>query len=174
VRSAFYAIRYARDHLPWPSLAEFDNWMLATFSLLTSRLPQPELEQLGRRLQFSRRYLDHLHDARTAIARLPLLGEPQPPSRVVELLEPLDEMGWLVAWAAAPEATSRDAITQFAREWRFISPTLTKHDIQALTGLKPGPIYTSLLRQLRAAWLDGFVQTPEDERAYLLSLIPED
>ncbi|MCZ7541874.1 MAG: hypothetical protein M5U29_18565 [Anaerolineae bacterium] len=174
VRSAFYAIRYAREHLPWPSLDAFDNWMLATFSLLTSRLPQPELERLGRRLQFSRRYLDHLHDARTAIAHLPLLSEPLPPSRVVELLEPLDEMGWLVAWAAAPEATPRDAITQFAREWRFISPTLTGHDIQALTGLKPGPVYTSLLRQLRAAWLDGLVTTPDDERAFLLALVHED
>jgi len=174
VRSAFYAIRYAREHLPWPSLAEFDNWMLSTFSLLTSRLPQTELEQLGRRLQFSRRYLDHLHDARTAIARLPLLSQPQPPSQIVELLEPLDEMGWLVAWAAAPDATSRDAITRFACEWRFVRPTLTGHDIQALTGIKPGPAYTPLLRQLRAAWLDGLVSTSEEERGFLLTLARED
>lgn len=174
VRSAFYAIQYARQHPPWPSLVEFDNWMLSTFSLLTSRLPQPELERLGRRLQFSRRYLDHLHDARTAIARLPLLGQPQPPSKVVELLEPLDEVGWLVAWAAAPDAAARDAITQFAREWRFVKPTLTGHDIQALTGLKPGPVYTMLLHELRVAWLDGLIAAPEEERALLLRLAPKD
>ena len=54
---AFYALRYAREHPPWPSLADFDNWMLTTFSLLTSRLPPDELERLGRRLMFRRLHL---------------------------------------------------------------------------------------------------------------------
>jgi len=79
-----------------------------------------------------------------------------------------------VAWAAAPDATSRDAITRFACEWRFVRPTLTGHDIQALTGIKPGPAYTPLLRQLRAAWLDGLVSTSEEERGFLLTLARED
>ena len=40
VRAAFYAVSYARQQHPWPSLAEFDNWMLTTFALLTCRLPE--------------------------------------------------------------------------------------------------------------------------------------
>jgi hypothetical protein len=169
-RAAFYALRYTREHLPWPSLADFDNWMLTTFSLFTSRLSEPELEQVGRRLQFKRDYLDHLQDARAAIALLPELSQDQLPSQVVRLLEPLDEVGWLAAWAAAPSAIARDHIECFARAWRFVRPTLHGHDIAHLTGLKPGPVYGVLLSALRRAWLDRQITTPEEEKTLLLQL----
>jgi tRNA nucleotidyltransferase (CCA-adding enzyme) len=171
VRAAFYATRYARDNHPWPALAEFDNWMLTTFSLLTSRLPEGELEQLGRRLQFSRLYLNHLQDARAAIALLPELSQEQQPSTVVRLLEPLDEVGWLAAWAAAPDAVARDNITEFARKWRFIKPLVNGRDLQRITGLKPGPVYGRILGRLREAWLDGAVTSADDEQALLQHLI---
>ncbi|MBN1679192.1 MAG: CBS domain-containing protein [Anaerolineae bacterium] len=170
VRSAFYAIRYARQRPPWPSLETFDNWMLATFSLLTSRLPRADLEHLGVRLQFSRAYLNHLHDARTAIAQLPELEQPQLPSVIVRLLEPLHDVGWLVAWAAAPTAVARDNIVRYASEWRFVKPTLDGHVIEALTGIKPGPVYGQLLGHLRQAWLDGLINSPDEERAVLIRL----
>lgn len=173
VRSAFCAVRYAREHPPWPSLAQFDNWMLTAFSLFTSRLPQGELEALGRRLQFSRVYLDHLHDARTAIALLPELSRERLPSEIVALLEPLDEVGWLAAWAAATEATARDQIARFAGTWRAVKPTLGGHDIQALTGIRPGPVYGELLGRLRTAWLNGEIATPDEEKALLLRLVED-
>ncbi|NDJ75383.1 MAG: CBS domain-containing protein [Chloroflexi bacterium] len=172
-RAAFYAIRYARQFPPWPSLETFDNWMLTTFSLLTSRLNEPDLEHLGRRLQFPRQYLDHLQDARTAIAFLPDLSQPLPPSAVVEQLEPLNEVGWLSAWAAAPTAIARDLITQFACTWRFVQPALDGRAIQALTGLKPGPVYGELLHTLRQARLDGLITTLDDEKALLNRLYGE-
>jgi len=173
VRSAFCAVRYAREHPPWPSLAQFDNWILTTFSLFTSRLPQDELEALGRRLQFSRTYLNHLHDARAAIALLPDLSRERRPSEIVGMLEPLDEVGWLAAWAAATEATARDQIVCFARTWRTVKPTLGGRDIQALTGIKPGPLYGELLGRLRTAWLDGEIATPDEEKALLLRLVED-
>jgi tRNA nucleotidyltransferase (CCA-adding enzyme) len=171
VRAAFYAIRFARQNHPWESLADFDNWMLTTFSLLTSRLPESELEQLGRRLQFSRVNLGHLHNARAAIALLPDLGQDQPPSVIVRWLEPLDEVGWLAAWTAAPNALARDQITSFAREWRFVKPTIDGHELEEITGLKPGPIYGVLLGCLRRAWLDGAITTREQEEELLLRLV---
>ncbi len=170
VRAAFYALCYARQHIPWPSLADFDNWMLTTFSLFTSRLNESDLEQVGRRLQFKRDYLDHLQNARAAIALLPDLDQEQPPSQVVRLLEPLDEVGWLAAWAAAPTAIARDQITHFACEWRLVRPTLHGHDIAHLTGLKPGPVYGTLLAALRRAWLDGQITTSEQEKHLLFEL----
>jgi tRNA nucleotidyltransferase (CCA-adding enzyme) len=87
------------------------------------------------------------------------------------LLDPIDEVGWLAAWAAAPTATARDQIAAYAQRWRFVKPTLTGSDIRALSELKPGPVYGELLRHLRSAWLDGDVNTPEEERALLLALI---
>ncbi len=173
VRSAFHAVRDAREDLPWPSLATFDNWMLTTFGLFISRLPEPELEQLGRRLQFSRAYIDHLHAARTAIAYLPLLGKQQQPSEVVRLLEPLDEVGWLAAWAAAPNGVARQQIETFAKEWRFVKPVLSGTDLREITGLKPGPVYGALLDRLRRAWLNGEITSSEAEKNLLLRLIAD-
>ncbi|MCD4687615.1 MAG: CBS domain-containing protein [Anaerolineae bacterium] len=171
VRGAFYSLSHARQQHPWPSLAEFDCWMLTAFSLFICRLPQKEVEQLGRRLQFSRAYLDHLHSAHTAIALLPELSAPQPPSAVVDLLDPIDDVGWLAAWAAAPTATARDLIAAYAQKWRFVKPTLTGRDIRELSDLKPGPVYGDLLHQLRSAWLDGVIGTAEEEHALLLTLV---
>jgi tRNA nucleotidyltransferase (CCA-adding enzyme) len=173
VRGAFYALRYARENHPWPSLAEFDNWMLSTFALLTSRLPADELERLGRRLQFSRVYLNHLQDARAAIARLPRLDGPLPASEVVAILEPVSEVGWLVGWAAAPGAQVRANIERFARQWRFVKPTFDGRALGEITGLKPGPLYGRLLGELRRAWLDGTIATPEQERALLARLVAQ-
>ncbi len=173
LRAAFYAVRYARQQHPWPSLAEFDNWMLTTFALLTSRLPESDLEELGRRLQFSRVYLNHLHDARTAITTLDDLSVPQPPSAIVHWLEPLSEVGWLAAWAAAPNAVAREHIARFAQEWRFVRPVIGGHALEALTGLKPGPVYGTLLGSLRDAWLDGTITTPEEEQQMLLRLVAD-
>ena len=173
VRAAFYAVHYAREHHPWPSLAAFDNWMLTAFSLFTSRLPEDELEKLGRRLQFSRRYLNHLQDARAAIALLPQLSEPLLPSEVVHLLEPLDEVGWLAAWAAAPNAVAREQIERFASTWRFVRPTVGGQELRALTGIKPGPLYGQVLGRLREAWLNGVITSPAEEKALLKQLVDE-
>lgn len=173
VRAAFYAVHYAREHHPWPSLATFDNWMLTSFSLFTSRLPQDELERLGRRLQFSRRYLNHLQDARAAIALLPQLSEPLPPSEVVRLLEPLDEVGWLAAWAAAPNAVARQQIERFTSTWRFVRPGVGGQELRALTGIKPGPLYGQMLGRLREAWLNGAITSPAEEKALLKQLVDE-
>ncbi len=173
VRAAFQAVDDARDHHPWASLAQFDNWMLTTFALLICRLPEDDLERLGRRLQFSRPYLNHLHDARTAISFLPDLSYEQLPSVIVRLLESLDEVGWLAAWAAAPNALAQEQITRFAREWRFVKPTVSGRDIQTLTGLKPGPIFGVILGRLRQGCLDGELTTPEEEMARLTQLVKE-
>jgi tRNA nucleotidyltransferase (CCA-adding enzyme) len=172
-RAAFNAVRDARATPPWPSLATFDNWRLTGFALFTSRLPEAELERFGRRLQFSRVNLNHLHHARAAIALLPDLSRDLPTSEVVRLLEPLDEVGWLAAWAAAPNGLARQQITRFAREWRFVKPTLSGSDLRDITGIKPGPIYGRLLGRLRAAWLDGEISSPEEEMALLRRLLDE-
>jgi hypothetical protein len=38
-------------------------------------------------------------------------------------------------------------------------------------GLPPGPRYRSILRNLRHAWVDGDVASPEEETRYLQRLV---
>lgn len=172
-RAAFDTLQTARLHPPWPSLAHFENWMLTAFALFTARLPEGELETLGRRLQFSRTKLDHLHQGRVAISLLPDLSHEQLPSVIVRLLEGLDEVGWLAAWSCAPHGLAREQIARFACTWRFVKPTLDGRDLQAITGVKPGPLYGVWLGALRQAWLDGEITTPAEERDLLRRLVEE-
>jgi tRNA nucleotidyltransferase (CCA-adding enzyme) len=170
-RAAFYALHYARRNPPWESLKAFDNWVLTAFGLFTGRFSKSEVEQLGRRLQFKRVYLNHLEDARAVIALLPELTEPLSPHDVVRRLEPHGEVGWLAGWAAASSMTARNQIARFAQEWRFVRPALNGRDLAAMTGLKPGPVFGVLLARLRQAWLNGEIRTPEEERTLLNELV---
>jgi len=40
-------------------------------------------------------------------------------------------------------------------------------------GLPPGPIYRTILKTLRDAWLDGRVKSPQEEQALLETLIAQ-
>jgi tRNA nucleotidyltransferase (CCA-adding enzyme) len=51
-----------------------------------------------------------------------------------------------------------------------ITPTITGHDLQN-RGLPPGPAYRRILGAIRDAWLDGKINNPEQEQAYLEELI---
>jgi len=171
VRAALYALHYARRNPPWASLRAFDNWVLTAFGLFTGRLGEEELEQLARRLQFKRAYLNHLQDARAVIALLPELAEPLSPHDVVRRLETRGEVGWLAGWAAASNMTARNQIARFAQEWRFVRPALDGRELAALTGLKPGPVFGALLARLRQAWLNSEIATPQEEHALLRELV---
>ncbi len=170
-REAFHRLQTARQYHPWPALADFDDWMLTTFALFSARLTEYELETLGRRLHFSRPNLNHLHHARVAISLLPDLSHEQLPSVIVRLLEGLDEVGWLAAWVAAPHELAREQIARFASTWQFIKPTLDGRDLHAITGIKPGPLYGVWLGQIRQAWLDSEITTPEEEHDLLHRLV---
>jgi tRNA nucleotidyltransferase (CCA-adding enzyme) len=54
------------------------------------------------------------------------------------------------------------ALREFLVSWRNVKPTINGDDLKA-RGLEPGPAYADILRQLRAAWLDGDVKNKEEE-----------
>ncbi|MCD6215194.1 MAG: hypothetical protein J7J46_09545 [Candidatus Desulfofervidus sp.] len=54
-------------------------------------------------------------------------------------------------------------LSQYFTQWRQIKPILTGNDLKAM-GLKPGPIFKTILEELLKARLDGKVKTEEDEK----------
>ncbi|MEO6062027.1 MAG: hypothetical protein ABIQ99_08825 [Thermoflexales bacterium] len=54
--------------------------------------------------------------------------------------------------------------------WRHVRPVTTGDDLRA-RGLRPGPEYARILGRLRDAWLDGEIQSAEDEALLLDRLI---
>jgi tRNA nucleotidyltransferase (CCA-adding enzyme) len=76
-------------------------------------------------------------------------------------------------WAAAPDAIIRQQIVDYAREYRHVAPATTGHTLEE-RGLKPGPAYGRILDALRAARLDGEIETPAGEARLLDRLLAEE
>ncbi len=94
------------------------------------------------------------------------------PSEVASRLDGLSESVLLAVWAMASTQTARLYIARYCRRWRHVQPTLTGDDLKAM-GLKPGPLFGKLLDQLRRAWLDGNITTPDQEQAFVQKWITE-
>ncbi|MBX3015621.1 MAG: CBS domain-containing protein [Caldilineaceae bacterium] len=86
------------------------------------------------------------------------------PSQVVHSLEQSTPAA-IALWqtlAIEPQLTPR--LTRYLAEWRHVRPLLDGHALRAL-GFPSGPLYSKILAELRAARLDGRVQSREDEEA---------
>ena len=88
------------------------------------------------------------------------------PSECVERLESfpvnaVEAMGYV-----AKDPRIKEIFDEYISRWRYIKPHTTGNELKML-GIEPGPRYAVILRQLRNAWLDGEVES-EDEEAKLL------
>jgi len=92
------------------------------------------------------------------------------PSECVEHLESfpvnaVEAMGYI-----AEDARIKELFDNYISKWRYIKPHTTGNDLKK-RGIEPGPRYAVILRQLRYAWLDGEVETEEEEGVLLGGLL---
>lgn len=90
------------------------------------------------------------------------------PSQAVAALDELSELGVVTAYIAQPALHAE--LNQYLAHWRFIRPHTTGAHLIA-RGLKPGPHFKQILWHLRAAWLDGEVQSVAEELVLLDILV---
>jgi tRNA nucleotidyltransferase (CCA-adding enzyme) len=64
-------------------------------------------------------------------------------------------------------------LSDYLLYWRNVKPYTTGYTLQQ-RGLEPGPKFKEILTRLRAAWLDGEVQTEEEEKVKLDNLLKEE
>jgi len=164
------------------SLSNFNQSKLATLKsndalqnrqsrwiLWLMHLTEQEIEFVNARLHFSADLLKMLRSAsllnanRTALAGLK-------PSECVELLEGYSLRALETIYPVLANEEIKNRILIYLSEWRHVKPKTTGHDLKE-RGLKPGPKYAEILRRLRAAWLDGEVNTEEEELMMLSNLI---
>ena len=116
--------------------------------------------------------LDHtLQEACQLLADLPQLAGASP-SSLVERLDPLPLLAIYAVYLNTNEDGLRQPLAQYATRWRHVVP-LTDGNTLQLRGLPPSPAYRPILKTLRNAWLDGQVNTPDDELALLDRLLAE-
>jgi len=100
---------------------------------------------------------------------LPVLTE-STPGQIVSRLENIPPLARYAVYLTTSDPAARRILEQYAYTWRKISPFTTGNELQAM-GLPPGPIYRRILEQLRSAWLNGVVQSQEQELALLEDLL---
>jgi tRNA nucleotidyltransferase (CCA-adding enzyme) len=89
-----------------------------------------------------------------------------PPSRVYDLLSPLDIEAILLMMAKARQEPAKKYISLYLTHLRNVKVMLSGEDLKAL-GIPPGPRYREILAGLLDAKLDGLVRNREQEIAFI-------
>jgi tRNA nucleotidyltransferase (CCA-adding enzyme) len=94
------------------------------------------------------------------------------PSRIVTRLESVPALARYAIYLTSSNPAARDLLEKYTYSWQKISSCTSGNDLQAL-GLPPGPIYRQILEQLRSAWLNGIINSREQEQVLLENLLRE-
>ncbi len=126
---------------------------------------------VSRRLHFS----THFNEAVGNLFRLLALGSSTtslPISQITEILTKIPEVV-IYAWSKiVMDASLDDKLRSYLTTWRAIEP-ITNGDKLKILGVPPGPRYAQILKEIRAARLDGVITNDEQEEHFLEKLIQE-
>lgn len=89
-----------------------------------------------------------------------------PPSVWTYALEKLPLLSIYAVYLVSRE----NALLSYISIWRHVKPQTTGNDLKA-RGLPPGPRYSEILNELRAAWLDGVLTDKTEEEELLRTLL---
>ena len=96
-------------------------------------------------------------------------------SKITSYFDTLPNPVLFILYHFTSEAEIQENIMKYMTHWRLVKPFTSGNELQA-RGIKPGPIYKSILEKLRTAWLDGNIHNVEQELLLLenlIELIPE-
>jgi tRNA nucleotidyltransferase (CCA-adding enzyme) len=78
----------------------------------------------------------------------------------------------LIQWLCTHSEQVRSRLWRYETELRHVRPEVDGAYLKSL-GLKPSPLFSRLLNAVRDARLDGRVQTVDEEKALISSLLEE-
>jgi tRNA nucleotidyltransferase (CCA-adding enzyme) len=156
------------ETLTWFRLLYLDirieKWFVYFLGLL-DRLKDTAVEETLERLAVPARIRERVLQARERYRGVLYVFYKEtdlPPSRVYDLLAPLDAEAILVVMAKARQDAAKKYISLYLTHLRNVKVMLTGDDLKAL-GIPPGPQYRKLLAELLDAKLDGVVRNREEE-----------
>ncbi|GAB4531177.1 MAG: CBS domain-containing protein [Anaerolineales bacterium] len=155
---------------PQPPSRRIPPRRMLMYLLWLLRLPKDSLTDVMRRLRLPQHLeaqiqaANHCWHQRQALTAMS-------PARFTFTLEDwrMDVLA-LQACQQYVDASLGARLQTYQETWQNLHPYTTGDDIKA-AGLPPGPLYKDLLTQLRTAWLDGEVHSPEEERRLCARLI---
>lgn len=156
------------ETLTWFRLLYLDlktrKWYLYFLGLL-DRLKDTAVEEILERLSVPARIRETVRQSRVRYRDVLYVFNKEPglsPSRVYDLLAPLEIEAVLLVMAKAKQETAKKYISLYLTHLRNVKVMLTGDDLKEL-GIPPGPRYKEILTELLDAKLDGLVRDREEE-----------
>jgi tRNA nucleotidyltransferase (CCA-adding enzyme) len=145
----------------------------ALYALWLCRLPAEDAAQVAERLHCPATLRGGILEVNRLSQAMPRWPREIAPSEVVSRLEGQRETTLSTAWMAMPESPeARELVERYLAEWRTVAPQ-TGGEVLRRLGVAPGPRYGEILWALRAAWLDGQINTAEQEQVLLKRLVED-
>jgi tRNA nucleotidyltransferase (CCA-adding enzyme) len=145
---------------------DLEQWKLYMLGL-THGLNLHKLEQVFRRLNFSKRERTEMIELRRHIFQATHdLGKwrtsTRQTSRLYFILEPVPLEGVLYLMARTKDERLRKSISLYLTQLKDQTLDIRGEDLMAMD-IPPGPVYSRILRKVRAAKLDGLAKTRESQ-----------
>ncbi|MBI4401688.1 MAG: CBS domain-containing protein [Nitrospirae bacterium] len=150
---------------------KMDPWVLY-FMALMEVLPGKAVGETLKRLTVPERYATKIrigHVSSNGILRRLMKRPPPCPAETYRVLSGLSDETLLFLMAKTKSDSVKRQISAFLTTYQHVKPMLTGSDLKAL-GLKPGPLYKTILGRLLDARLNGVVKTESDERKLVKEL----
>jgi tRNA nucleotidyltransferase (CCA-adding enzyme) len=156
-----WGVDHSFDHLPVKSAI--------IYCLLLIRNPHEDIVSICERLKMAARLTNQITAASLLWHEMPQRKEGSP-SQIVSLLDETPPLSRYVAYLATDDPDVRTLLERYTHQWQKIHPITTGNDLKAMA-IPPGPIYKTILDQLRSAWLDGKIKSVAEEKRYLENLV---
>jgi tRNA nucleotidyltransferase (CCA-adding enzyme) len=141
------------------------------YALWLIRLPSQAARRIVHRLKVPRAVSEEILAARRLWREFPQLAS-SAPSEVVARFSGVPPLAIYAVYLAVDDVNARAVLENYIFRWRHVAPHTTGHDLRKLN-LPPGPVYKQILDTLRAAWLDGKIDSPEQEAELLEKVLSE-
>jgi len=151
----------------WKTAVSPNDLLLTRFALWMVSLPAEVQQTSMVRLMVRKATREVVTGAAGALVALKALPDDAAASVVDQKLRPFMPLSLFIARAYVGQSLQLD---KYYGERRGMETAVNGADIRAL-GLPPSPAYGRILERLRAARLDGDVQTDDEERALLGALV---
>ncbi len=157
--------RAIQETFVWFKLLFFDEkldkshlFLMALFEELKGSERKKAMQRLHVPPNVSREINAGIEESKKALPRLRKASN----SGVYFTLEPLNLLTILFTMAKAKDKGQKKAISLYLTKLRSTSPELTGQDMKDM-GLKPGPLFKTILKSILEARLEGKIKSREDE-----------
>ena len=127
------------------------------------------IKQLAKRLRLTARLLEWIKQTKQLREQLPVIQQSQP-SQVTQTLSVFPELVILTVIFSNEDQNLVQPLRHYLDTYRRVKAYTTGENLKAM-GLPPSPRYDVILSELQAAWLDGKINSYEEEIALLERLL---